>query len=96
VLPDTREQVADPGSVFQIVSMMRGVMERGTGVAVKAVGKPIAGKTGATNDFRDAWFIGFTPKLVAGVRIGYDDPDSLGDRRAYRCSDVPRLHDGGS
>jgi penicillin-binding protein 1A len=79
VLPDTRGQVADPGSAFQIVTMMEGVVQRGTGVAVKAVGKPIAGKTGTTNEFRDAWFVGFTPDLVAGVYIGYDDPDSLGD-----------------
>jgi penicillin-binding protein 1A len=79
VLPDTREQVADPGSTFQIVTMLQGVVERGTGTAVKAVGKPIAGKTGTTNDWRDAWFVGFTPDLVAGVYIGYDDPDSLGD-----------------
>jgi penicillin-binding protein 1A len=79
VLADIREQVADPGSAFQIVTMMQGVVERGTGTAVKAVGRPIAGKTGTSNDFRDAWFIGFTPDLVAGVYIGYDDPDSLGD-----------------
>src|SRR5271166_6471035 len=79
VIPDTREQVADPGSAFQIVTMLQGVVERGTGTAVKAVGKPIAGKTGTTNDWRDAWFVGFTPDLVAGVYIGYDDPDSLGD-----------------
>ncbi len=45
----------------------------------KAVGKPIAGKTGTTNDWRDAWFVGFTPDLAAGVFIGFDDPDSLGD-----------------
>ena len=79
VIPDTREQVADPGSAFQIVTMLQGVVERGTGTAVKAVGKPIAGKTGTTNDWRDAWFVGFTPDLAAGVYIGYDDPDSLGD-----------------
>ena len=79
VIPDTREQVADPRSAFQIVSMMQGVVERGTGTAVRAVGKPIAGKTGTTNDFRDAWFVGGTPDLIAGVYIGYDDPDSLGD-----------------
>ena len=78
-IPNTREQVADPRSAFQIVSMMQGVVERGTGTAVQAVGKPIAGKTGTSNDFRDAWFIGGTPDLVAGVFIGYDDPDSLGD-----------------
>jgi penicillin-binding protein 1A len=79
VIPDTREQVADPGSAFQIVTMLQGVVERGTGKAVLAVGKPIAGKTGTTNDWRDAWFVGFTPDLAAGVYIGYDDPDSLGD-----------------
>ena len=79
VIRDTREQVADPGSAFQIVTMLQGVVERGTGTAVKAVGKPIAGKTGTTNDWRDAWFVGFTPDLAAGVYIGYDDPDSLGD-----------------
>jgi len=78
-IPDIREQVANPRSAFQIVSMLQGVVERGTGTVVRAVGKPIAGKTGTTNDFRDAWFVGGTPDLVAGVFIGYDDPDSLGD-----------------
>src|SRR5207253_10915377 len=79
VIPDTREQVADPGSAFQIVTMLEGVVQRGTGTAVRAVGKPIAGKTGTTNDFRDAWFVGGTPDLAAGVYVGFDDPDSLGD-----------------
>ena len=78
-IPDIREQVANPRFAFQIVSMLQGVVERGTGTVVRAVGKPIAGKTGTTNDFRDAWFVGGTPDLVAGVFIGYDDPDSLGD-----------------
>jgi penicillin-binding protein 1A len=78
VIPDTSEQVADPGSAYQMVQMMEGVVQRGTGVAVKAVGRPIAGKTGTTNDFRDAWFVGFTPDLVAGVYVGYDNPDYLG------------------
>ena len=78
VIPDTREQVADPGSAFQIVTMLQGVVERGTGTVVKAVGKPIAGKTGTTNDWHDAWFVGFTPDLAAGVYVGFDDPDSLG------------------
>jgi penicillin-binding protein 1A len=78
VIPDTREQVADPGSAYQVVTMMEGVVQRGTGTAVKAVGKPIAGKTGTTNDFHDAWFEGFSPDLAAGVYIGYDDPDNLG------------------
>jgi penicillin-binding protein 1A len=79
VIPDARGQVADPGSAYQIVTMLEGVVERGTGTVVKAVGKPIAGKTGTTNDWRDAWFVGFTPDLVAGVYVGFDDPDSLGN-----------------
>jgi len=79
VIRDTREQVADPGTAYQIVTMLEGVVQRGTGTAVKVVGKPIAGKTGTTNDWRDAWFVGFTPDLVAGVYVGFDDPDSLGD-----------------
>jgi penicillin-binding protein 1A len=79
VIPDAREQVADPGSAYQIVTMLQGVVERGTATVVKAVGKPIAGKTGTTNDWRDAWFVGFTPDLVAGVYVGFDDPDSLGN-----------------
>ncbi len=77
-IPDNREQVDDPGSIYQLITMMEGVVQRGTGTAVKAVGKPLAGKTGTTNDFHDAWFEGFSPDLAAGVYIGYDDPDSLG------------------
>jgi penicillin-binding protein 1A len=78
VLPDTRPQIADPQSAYQLVQMMQGVVLRGTGGRVAAVGKPIAGKTGTTSDWRDAWFIGFTPNLAAGVYIGFDNHDSLG------------------
>src|SRR5579864_3985905 len=78
VLADNREQIADPQSTYQVVQMMEGVVQRGTGSRVAAVGKPIAGKTGTTSDWRDAWFVGFTPNLAAGVYIGYDDHDSLG------------------
>ncbi|HEV2188913.1 MAG TPA: penicillin-binding protein 1A [Stellaceae bacterium] len=78
VLADNREQIADPQSTYQLVQMMQGVVQRGTGSRVAAVGKPIAGKTGTTSDWRDAWFVGFTPNLAAGVYIGYDDHDSLG------------------
>ncbi|HKS89062.1 MAG TPA: penicillin-binding protein 1A [Stellaceae bacterium] len=78
VLPDAREQIADPAAAFQVVSMLEGVVQRGTGFTVKAVGKPIAGKTGTTTDWQDAWFEGFTPDLAAGVFVGYDDPVSLG------------------
>ena len=77
-IPDTREQIADPQSTYQLVQMMQGVVQRGTGAKVAAVGKPIAGKTGTTSDWRDAWFVGFTPNLASGVYIGFDDHDSLG------------------
>src|SRR6478752_603469 len=76
--PDTREQIADPLATFQIVEMMEGVVQRGTATVVKAVGKPIAGKTGTTNDWQDAWFVGFSPDLAAGVYVGYDEPVNLG------------------
>ena len=78
IIPDTREQIADPQSAYQDVQMMEGVVQRGTGARVAAVGRPIAGKTGTTSDWRDAWFVGFTPNLAAGVYIGYDNHDSLG------------------
>src|SRR5437762_2745443 len=78
VVPDTREQIADPVSTFQIVEMLEGVVQRGTGTAVKAVGKPIAGKTASTNAWQDAWSVGFTPALAAGVSVGYHDPVNLG------------------
>jgi penicillin-binding protein 1A len=77
-LIDRREQVLDPLTVYQITSIMEGVIQRGTATAVKEVGKPIAGKTGTTNDEKDAWFIGFTPDLAVGVYMGYDKPRHLG------------------
>jgi penicillin-binding protein 1A len=75
---DRREQVLDPLTVYQITSIMEGVIQRGTATVVKEVGKPIAGKTGTTNDEKDAWFIGFTPDLAVGVYMGYDKPRHLG------------------
>jgi penicillin-binding protein 1A len=75
---DNREQVLDPMTAYQITSMMEGVVQRGTATVVKEVGKPIAGKTGTTNDEKDAWFIGFSPDLVVGVYLGYDKPRHLG------------------
>jgi penicillin-binding protein 1A len=75
---DNRDQVLDPMTAYQMVSMLQGVVERGTATVLKQVGKPLAGKTGTTNDYRDAWFIGFSPDLVVGVYVGYDKPRSLG------------------
>ena len=71
--------LADPASVFQVVTMMKGVVLRGTGTpAVVGISQPVAGKTGTTNNFNDAWFIGFTPGRLAGCWIGFDKPQSLG------------------
>ncbi len=78
VLIDRREQVLDSMTAYQITSMMESVVQRGTATVVRDVGKPIAGKTGTTNDEKDAWFIGFSPDLVVGVYIGYDKPRNLG------------------
>jgi penicillin-binding protein 1A len=80
ILPDTREQVIDSGTAYQMVSILEGVVQRGTATIVKAVGKPIGGKTGTTNDSKDTWFVGFSPDLTVGVYIGYDNPRNLGDK----------------
>jgi penicillin-binding protein 1A len=77
-LVDKREQVLDPITAYQMVSMLEGVVQRGTAQVVKSVGKPLAGKTGTTNDAKDVWFVGFSPDLAVGVYLGYDKPRSLG------------------
>src|SRR5882724_5681749 len=77
-LVDRREQVPDVMTAYQITSMMEGVVQGGTAIVVKEVGKPIAGKTGTTNEAKDAWFIGFSPDLVVGIYLGYDKPRALG------------------
>ncbi|QOZ25259.1 penicillin-binding protein 1A [Bradyrhizobium sp. CCBAU 51753] len=77
-LVDHRDQVLDPMSAYQITSLMEGVVQAGTGTALKAVGKPIAGKTGTSNEAKDLWFVGFSPDLVVGLYVGYDKPRSLG------------------
>jgi len=79
-VPDHRKQLTDPTSAYQMVSMLEGAVQRGTGRRVRAVGKPLGGKTGTTNDARDAWFIGFSPDLTVGVFTGFDVPRSLGPR----------------
>jgi penicillin-binding protein 1A len=82
-LSDDREQIMDPRTAYQMVSMLEGVVQRGTGSAVrKRVAKPVAGKTGTTNDYKDAWFVGFAPDLAAGVFVGFDMPASLGEGEA--------------
>ncbi|WP_090221167.1 penicillin-binding protein 1A [Epibacterium ulvae] len=77
-----REQVMDPITAYQLTSMMKGVVDRGTASSHINLPVPTAGKTGTTNDSRDAWFVGFTSNIVAGCYIGYDNPRPMG-RGAY-------------
>ncbi len=78
-LVDNRERVLDAMSAFQITSMMEGVIQRGTGTVIRDVGKPLAGKTGTTNDEKDAWFVGFSPDIAVGLYLGYDKPRPMGE-----------------
>jgi penicillin-binding protein 1A len=77
-LVDRREQVIDPMTAYQITSLMEGVVQRGTATVVRDVGKPIAGKTGTTNDEKDVWFVGYSPDIVCGVYLGFDKPRHIG------------------
>lgn len=78
-LPDARRQVLDPITAYQIVSMAEGVVTRGTATTVATLGYPLGGKTGTTNDYKDAWFVGFSPDLVVGVWTGFDQPQNMGE-----------------
>jgi penicillin-binding protein 1A len=78
-LPDGRPQVVAPTTAYQVVSMLEGVVKRGTGRRIAELGRPLAGKTGTTNESQDTWFMGFSPDLVAGVFVGFDEPRPLGN-----------------
>jgi len=93
-LDDTRAQLADPQSVFQLIGMMQGVVTRGTGVhAGEGLDRQIAGKTGTSQDFTDAWFSGFTPDLVTSVWTGFDNPATLGNNEDGGRVSAPTWHD---
>ncbi len=77
---DDRKQLTDPRYAYQIASIMQGVVQRGTGVRLKSLNFPLAGKTGTSNEEKDTWFIGFTPDLVVGAYVGFDNPAPLGRR----------------
>ena len=93
-ISDDRTQIADPDSVFQLITMMQGVVQRGTGTAAgKGLNRPIAGKTGTSQDFADAWFSGFTPDLVTVVWVGFDTPATLGNNETGGIVAAPIFHD---
>ncbi len=83
------EPVLDPITAYQITSMLEGVVQHGTAAAARVLGRPLAGKTGTTNDYRSAWFIGYSPSLVVGVFVGFDDNKSLGEGETGAQAAVP-------
>lgn len=88
-IPRTGEQAIDPITAYQITSMLEGVVLRGTATQALSLDKPVGGKTGTTNDYRSAWFMGFSPNLVVGVYIGFDDNRSLGNNETGSVAAVP-------
>jgi len=92
-LVDKSEQVLDPLTAYQITSIMEGVIQRGTGVSLKELGRHLAGKTGTTNEAKDLWFIGYSPDLAVGVFLGYDKPRSMGDSAQAATYAAPIFRD---
>ncbi len=92
-LPDTREQIEDPTTCYQIVHILEGVVERGTGRIIASIGKPLAGKTGTSNGPNDTWFVGFSPNLAVGVFVGFDQPSPLGGREQGATVAAPVFKD---
>jgi penicillin-binding protein 1A len=76
--PD-RKKVIEKSTAYIMTTLLEGVVQNGTGHRIKALGRPVAGKTGTTNDLYDAWFVGYTPELITGTWVGYDDKQSLGE-----------------
>ncbi len=81
--------VVSKETAFLLTNMLEDVIQRGTGVRAKGLGRPVAGKTGTTNDYTDAWFIGYTPNLVVGVWVGFDDIRSLGESESGSHAALP-------
>jgi penicillin-binding protein 1A len=92
-LPDARAQAIDPATAYQMVSMLQGVVERGTGRRLRELNRPIGGKTGTTNDSFDTWFMGFSPDLAVGVWVGFDNPRTLGPNETGSSVAVPIFRD---
>ncbi len=89
ILSDTRERILDPVTAYQMTSILKGVCERGTAAKAKELLRPVAGKTGTTNDSHDVWFIGYTPDLVVGTYMGFDQPKSLGHKETGGSAALP-------
>ena len=90
-LTGQRPQVTDPIAAYQMVGLLQGVVQRGTGANAigSRLGRPVAGKTGTTDDYKDNWFVGFTPDLVVAVWIGFDEPRSLGPNETGGTNAAP-------
>ncbi|CAN5131476.1 penicillin-binding protein 1A [soil metagenome] len=83
------KEVIDPVTAYQITSMLQGVVQRGTAAAASSLGRPLGGKTGTTNDYRSAWFVGFSPDMVVATYIGFDDNRSLGNGETGAVAALP-------
>jgi penicillin-binding protein 1A len=89
ILEDDREDITSPEVAYQTISILRGVVERGTAIRAKWLKKNLAGKTGTTNSSFDSWFVGFSPNLVVGVYAGFDSPSTLGKKETGSSIALP-------
>ena len=93
-LTEERRQITDPIAAYQMVNILSGVVQRGTGTrAGQGLNRPVAGKTGTTNDYFDNWFVGFTPDIVIAVWLGFDDPKTLGQGETGGQNAAPIFRD---
>ncbi|MGA9658426.1 MAG: penicillin-binding protein 1A, partial [Asticcacaulis sp.] len=88
-LPQQGEVVLDQITAYEVNSMLQGVVQRGTGAAARSLGMPLGGKTGTTNDYRSAWFVGYSTEMVVGVYVGFDDNSSLGNHETGAVAALP-------
>ncbi|MDR3078552.1 MAG: PBP1A family penicillin-binding protein [Rickettsiales bacterium] len=88
-LEDDRPSITDSGSAYQVTSIMEGAVKYGTARRLREIGKIVGGKTGSSSDFRDAWFVGFTPDLVLGIYVGFDDNRTLGENETGSRAAAP-------
>ena len=93
--PADPNQILPPEQAYLVTDMLRAVVLEGTGQRARSLGRPVAGKTGTTNDQADAWFVGFSPDVATGVWVGFDEitlPRRGRDRRPRGAADLDRLH----